>query len=85
MQAAFPFLAPSLMPDFRGSHENTRAYVLQDLVRKLSPARFPGMPPTLVALTGFILGKVLHLHHRGRGDRQGDRARSGKWRHECQT
>ena len=32
------------------------AYVLKDLVRKLSPERFPGMPPTLVELTGFILG-----------------------------
>lgn len=32
------------------------AYVLKDLIRKLSPERFPGMPPTLVALTGFILG-----------------------------
>jgi len=32
------------------------AYVLKDLIRKLSPERFPGMPPILVALTGFILG-----------------------------
>ena len=32
------------------------AYVLKDLVRKLSPERLPGMPPTLVELTGFILG-----------------------------
>ena len=32
------------------------AYILKDLLRKLSPERFPGMPPTLAALTGFILG-----------------------------
>ena len=32
------------------------AYVLKDLVRKLNPTRFPGMPPSLAALTGFVLG-----------------------------
>ena len=32
------------------------AYLLKDLARKLNPARFPGMPPALAALTGFILG-----------------------------
>ena len=36
--------------------QRSPAYVLKDLVRKLSPERFPGMPPTLVAFTGFILG-----------------------------
>ena len=32
------------------------AYLLKDLVRKLDPRRFPGMPPVLAALTGFLLG-----------------------------
>ncbi len=36
--------------------QDISAYVLKDLVRKLSPARFPGMPTALVALTGFVLG-----------------------------
>lgn len=36
--------------------QRTPAYVLKDLVRKLHPKRFPGIPPTLVALTGFVLG-----------------------------
>ena len=55
-------LAPSLMPDFlKGAGmstgtQRTPAYVLKDLVRKLNPERFPGIPPTLVALTGFVLG-----------------------------
>jgi hypothetical protein len=31
-------------------------YLLKDLARKLNPERFPGIPPTLAALTGFILG-----------------------------
>jgi hypothetical protein len=32
------------------------AYVLKDLARKLNPRRFPGMPPFLAALTGFVIG-----------------------------
>jgi hypothetical protein len=32
------------------------AYVLKDLVRQLNPRRFPGMPPAMAALTGFVLG-----------------------------
>lgn len=38
------------------SPQSISAYLLRDLVRKLDPRRFPGMPPTLAALTGFILG-----------------------------
>lgn len=54
--------APSLMPDFfKGAGmitatQNIPAYVLKDLVRKLNPKRFPGISPTLAALTGFVLG-----------------------------
>jgi hypothetical protein len=36
--------------------QSISAYLLKDLVRKLDPSRFPGMPPILAALTGFILG-----------------------------
>lgn len=32
------------------------AYVLNDLVRKLNPSRFPGLSPLLAALIGFVLG-----------------------------
>jgi hypothetical protein len=68
MQAAIPFLAFSLMPVFLGAGMNTTtqdisAYVLKDLVRKLSPGRFPGIPPTLAALTGFILGARFSRHY----------------------
>jgi hypothetical protein len=31
-----------------------RAYVLKTPVDKLRPARFPGMPPVLAALVGFV-------------------------------
>jgi hypothetical protein len=42
------------------------AYILKDLVWKLSPTRFPGIPSTLAALTGFILGaRFCHLHITG--------------------
>src|SRR5256885_1684187 len=50
------------MPDFfKGagmstSTQRTPAYVLKDLVRKLNPKRFPGIPPTLAALAGFVVG-----------------------------
>ena len=32
------------------------AYLLNDLIRKLNPRRFPGMSPILSALIGFVLG-----------------------------
>ena len=39
------------------------AYVLNDLVQKLNPGRFPGIPPSLAALTGFVLGAVFSSPH----------------------
>jgi hypothetical protein len=36
--------------------ERIPAYVLKTLVEKLRPARFPGMPPVLAALVGFVIG-----------------------------
>ena len=39
------------------------AYVLKDLVQKLNPGRFPGIPPSLAALTGFVLGAVFSTPH----------------------
>lgn len=61
VKAAFSFLAPFLVPDLQGAGmssaaQGISAYILKDLVRKLSPGRFPGIAPTLAALTGFILG-----------------------------
>jgi hypothetical protein len=50
------------MPDFfngagmSAATQRIPVYVLEDLVWKLNPKRFPGIPPTLVALTGFVLG-----------------------------
>jgi hypothetical protein len=60
MQAAFPFLALFGCLTFRRAGmtptQAISAYVLNDLVRKLDPRRFPGLPPLLAALTGFVLG-----------------------------
>jgi hypothetical protein len=68
MQAAIPFLAPFLMPVSKGAGMSTTAqgisaYILKDLVRKLSPAKFPGIPPTLAALAGFVLGATFGRPH----------------------
>ena len=37
-------------------HERIPLYILKTLVEKLGPTRFPGMPPALAALVGFVIG-----------------------------
>jgi hypothetical protein len=64
----------------------TSDYVLRNLVRKLSPGRFPGMPPTLAADRFRPSGKVLpSSYHSGRRNRRRDHARSGRRQHICET
>jgi hypothetical protein len=70
----FSFLV-LLMPDlFQGAGMNTpqkavSAYLLKTLVDKLRPEKFPGMPPVVAALAGFVLPSTVlrSVHCRGRG------------------
>jgi hypothetical protein len=85
----FSFLV-LLMPDlFQGAGMNTpqkavSAYLLKTLVDKLRPEKFPGMPPVVAALPGFVLRSTVlrSVHCRGRGDIGRPRARQGT-RRDC--
>jgi len=64
----------------------TSDYVLKNVVRKLSPERFPGTPPTLAADRFRPRGRVLpSFYHSGRRNRRRDHARSSRRRHICET